>query len=367
MTSRAKLKETTFTLDGKRYHVYGHTITEAKEKARIKKALLTAGIRQAKGEHTVASWANTWLESYKADTVNPAWYKTMQGVVDSIITPCIGHTKIKNIRPVDITRVLNSMAGKSESYTHKVYIILKQIFATAYDNDLILKDPTKPVKLPICGKKTERRTITPYERELTLRASNNHPEDGLFFLLMLYCGLRPQEVAVLRYCDIEPDRQILHVTRSLKSDNTIGEPKSQAGVRDIPMPSILVDFIARLHFKPSDYLCTNTRGERLSHTSIRTLWHRFKREMELEHGTKVKRNALVDPFLPSDLTPYCYRHTYCTDLQDAGVPLVVASRLMGHSDVKLTARVYTHASQDSFNDALSRIDARFKGATGGTT
>ena len=81
--------------------------------------------------------------------------------------------------------------------------------------------------------------------------------------------------------------------------------------------------------------------------------------MEIEHGTKTFRNTLVDPFLPDDLTPYCYRHTYCTDLQDAGVPLVVASRLMGHSDVKITARVYTHASKDSFNDALAKIEKRY--------
>ena len=358
MTSRQKLKEVTFTFDGKRYHTYGRTKAEAREKARVKKALLQAGVREPKGGQTVSMWSKVWIKTYKGN-VDLAWYKTMNRIIENIITPQIGSMPIRNVKPLDITKVLASMSGKSESYIHKVYIVLMQIFETAEDNDLIIRNPVKRAKLPLCADKTDRRPITPYERELTLKTANLHPEDGLFFLLMLFCGLRPQEVAVLQRKDI--DGQILHVTKSLKSDNSIGKPKSKAGIRDVPFPSILLPFID--DFSPDDFICTNLHGERLTKTSIRNLWHRFKREMELTHGTKVFRNALVDPFLPDDLTPYCYRHTYCTDLQDAGVPLVVASRLMGHSDVKITAQVYTHASKDSFNDALKKIEGTTKSTT----
>ena len=57
------------------------------------------------------------------------------------------------------------------------------------------------------------------------------------------------------------------------------------------------------------------------------------------------------------LVPYDLRHTYCTDLERAGVPLNVASRLMGHSSVEITARIYTHTSKDMFDDAASKLDA----------
>ena len=276
----------------------------------------------------------------------------MKGIINNAILPIIGSKPIKAVTPLDITRVLNSVSDKSESYVQKVHLILRQIFSTAEDNDYITKDPTKRAKLPHTEPKEDRRPVTPYERELTLKTAKKHLDTGLFFLIMLYCGCRPQEVAVLTLKDFDFDRQVLHITKALKSDGTIGKPKSKAGIRDIPLPSALADLIPR----KQGYICTNLRGGRLTQTSMRNLWHRFKRLMELEHGTKTFRNALVDPFLPDDLTPYCYRHTYCTDLQDAGVPLVVASRLMGHSDVKVTAKIYTHASTDSFQDALVKIE-----------
>ena len=358
MTSRAELCEVTFSFGGKRYHVYGHTTTEAREKARARKALLEAGVKEVRGNETVSSWAKTWLEVYKAESVSPAWYKTMRGIVNGIIEPSIGTMRVRSVQPIDITRVLSTMAGRSDSYVHKVRIILNQIFEAAEDNGLTARNPVKGAKSPICASKPARRTISVYERELTLKTANKHPRDGLFVLLMLYCGLRPQEAAVLRRSDLDYSRQVLHVTRALKSDGTVGAPKSAAGVRDIPLPSVLIEFLQQFDFQPDEYLCVNAHGNRLSHTSIRGLWRRFRRAMELEHGTQVKRNALVEPHLPPDFTPYLYRHTYCTDLQDAGVPLVVAARMMGHSDVKITARIYTHASADSFDDALARIEVR---------
>lgn len=58
-----------------------------------------------------------------------------------------------------------------------------------------------------------------------------------------------------------------------------------------------------------------------------------------------------------DLVPYDFRHTYCTDLQDAGVPINVARKLMGHSDISLTSRIYTHHSDESIEDARNRLNA----------
>ena len=59
----------------------------------------------------------------------------------------------------------------------------------------------------------------------------------------------------------------------------------------------------------------------------------------------------------SPLTPYDLRHTYCTDLAKSGVPLVTASKLMGHSSVNLTARIYTHVDQEMTLIAAARLDA----------
>lgn len=67
-----------------------------------------------------------------------------------------------------------------------------------------------------------------------------------------------------------------------------------------------------------------------------------------------------------DLVPYCMRHTYCTDLQAAGVPINVAKELMGHSDIKTTSAIYTHSTDVAINHAADMINAH-AGATSGAT
>ena len=80
--------------------------------------------------------------------------------------------------------------------------------------------------------------------------------------------------------------------------------------------------------------------------------------MNIEAGCKTKKKALVPPLrISSDLVMYCLRHTYCTDLQAAGVPINVARELMGHSDISITAKIYTHSSDESFNNAADLINS----------
>ena len=65
--------------------------------------------------------------------------------------------------------------------------------------------------------------------------------------------------------------------------------------------------------------------------------------------------ALKESLTP--LEPYDLRHTYCSDLERAGVPINVASQFMGHADIKITARIYTHTSKDVFEDAAAKLAA----------
>ena len=49
------------------------------------------------------------------------------------------------------------------------------------------------------------------------------------------------------------------------------------------------------------------------------------------------------------------RHTFFTDCQAAGVPLNVAKELMGHSDISVTAKIYTHMVDEVFKQNRKRL------------
>jgi len=96
------------------------------------------------------------------------------------------------------------------------------------------------------------------------------------------------------------------------------------------------------------------------HNCMKRRWKSIKRQMKILMGAKIKRNKILEtkgrPILAPDLQLYCLRHTYCTDLFRAGVPISTAKELMGHSDVRMVDRVYGHFTEDQSDSALDKIN-----------
>lgn len=65
----------------------------------------------------------------------------------------------------------------------------------------------------------------------------------------------------------------------------------------------------------------------------------------------MEKHAIAD-----DLDLYDLRHTYCTDMEKKGVPINIAKYLMGHSDISVTAIIYTHADDETVEQARALID-----------
>ena len=55
------------------------------------------------------------------------------------------------------------------------------------------------------------------------------------------------------------------------------------------------------------------------------------------------------------ITPHVFRHTFCTNMANAGIDLKSLQYLMGHSDAGVTMNVYTHASYDHAEQSMQKI------------
>jgi integrase len=146
---------------------------------------------------------------------------------------------------------------------------------------------------------------------------------------------------------------MLHVKQSMKAGTgEIGAPKTAAGVRDVPIPPPLLGALRVAQGALDEPVFKQpTTGKRHSQSSMDCLWNNFKRDLDISNGAVVYRNQIIESTLADDLVPYCLRHTYGTDLQDAGVPLNVAKYLMGHSDIGVTANIYIHTSESAVEAA----------------
>lgn len=61
-----------------------------------------------------------------------------------------------------------------------------------------------------------------------------------------------------------------------------------------------------------------------------------------------------------EVTSHMLRHTYCIWLYDNGIDLKTAQYLMGHSDIRMTANIYTQIGSDKVQNCSQKIKAIFK-------
>ena len=336
---------TTFVHNGKRYAVYADTVEELYVKKADKKRELEKTVIVYDGKTTVDTWAEEVFDIYKAGTSGLAdtkkrYYK--------YVSPQIGNKPLINVRAVECQNILNNCAGMSFSHLNKLKQELSFIFKKAVTNQLIQFNPAADLHLPDYTKGS-RRSITDRERT-HLYLCYEKDSLYLFFIIMIECGCRPEEVINLIGKDIDREEQLLHI-RGTKTKNSD---------RYVPIPDALFAVIKAT--KPFEPICVNRNGKKHSNSSYTRLYEHLKRDMNISMGCKTYRNSLIPPYpLADDFVPYCLRHTYCTDLCKAGIDVRTAQKLMGHANISVTADIYTHVDINDIKKAADLIRAYASG------
>ena len=168
--------------------------------------------------------------------------------------------------------------------------------------------------------------------------AQTHPA-GLWVLTILYTGLRPERRAALFWEDIDFDRNEIHVYKAVESGTrTIKAPKTPQGFRISPCGRSCESACWRSGGEGTAPVFPSANGGIRSANSLRRLWNSFAHALDLTWARKSGTPNFQHAIAP-DLTPYCLRHTFCTDLQRAGVPINVAKELMGHANISVTANI----------------------------
>ena len=302
-----------------------HTLKDLNEKVNRKKEQIDRGTID--GSMMMSAFGKKYLEAYKQHTVSASWYRDL-GYTWNTIVHGIGDRPMSHVRPIMLQKYLNEL-DLADGTIKKRYDLIRQVFYHAYINGVTDTDYTLGLVRPRGKPTVNGRSITDEERITLLEALDGHRGE-LFCKLMLYCGLRPSEVQALDWSDISLKQRTISVSKALKPDGSIGAPKTVSAYRVVPIPE---HFMALLKSSMSS-------GDIFSHNPKwrRRMWESIRKQ------TGVSYNL------------YDLRHTYCTDLEKMGVPINIASRLMGHSSINITSKIYTHASVEAVEIARNLID-----------
>ena len=181
-------------------------------------------------------------------------------------------------------------------------------------------------------------------------------------VILLGTGLRVSELYGLTKADIDFDRRCIHIHKQLcrMADKPyfVAPPKTSSGNRSIPMTDTVYMAFRRVlenrgHPKAemmvdgySSFLFLDKDGKPKVAMHLENYMRGMRRKYVKKHGNT----------LPS-VTPHVLRHTFCTNMQQAGIDVKSLQYLMGHSNVSVTLDVYTHTDFNAVQEAFTKATA----------
>lgn len=259
---------------------------------------------------------------------------------------------------------LQQQDGRSYSSIHNIRGVLRPAFQLAMDDDLIRKNPFSFPLVDVVVNDSVRRDAITHEQErnfLKFVREDQHFKryyDGIYILFKT--GMRISEFCGLTLKSINFKEHTITIDHQLQKKGSIGyyieEPKTESGVRVIPMNKDVEDCFRRIvrNRKPPkvEPMIDGYTGF-LYFDKDGSVMHALHWEHYFKHIVE-KYNSIYVEKMPK-ITPHICRHTYCSHMATAGMNPKMLQYLMGHADISVTLNTYTHVSLEDVQEELKRL------------
>lgn len=362
------------TADGKKIYrsVFGRTDAEAERKAREIRRRLDAGERIQAGDIAFRMWAERLL-TLKREDLSPSY-------VAGLESRCrwwnarIGDLAISEVLTSDIQDGINALytKGRAKKTLTDYRNTAEAILELAERDRAITYNPARFVDIPRNAKRSTRFALTAEEQEW-IRTTPHRAQ--LAAMVMMYAGLRRGELLALNVSDIDWSEGVIHVTKSVQFMSDGNTPqikrggKTDAATRTVPIPDVLTDTLRQgtKGRSPFEVLICGKDGKHMTEATFSRMWSSYLSVLNEKHGQPIgtpKRSRFSPGGIPMtirNITPHCLRHTYATVLHAAGVDVLTAQKLLGHSDVKTTLSIYTHLDDATAKKDISKLNQYLSG------
>jgi integrase len=329
---------------------------------------ISAGTFVESSPTTVEGYLQKWLETAAKPRLRDNTYKEYVGLIERYVLPSLGSMRLSEMRPLEIQKFYTGLTDKELSprtvrFTHSV---LTSAFKQAVRWRLLAHNPCDSAELPRKAS-AEMQALTPAEAARFLKEAKSDRWSALF-VLALATGLRPSEYLGLKWSDIDLERGVINVQRSLHwrsykaGDWYFAEPKTPRSRRRIPLPtSVLLSLVEhRRHqaeerlkagpdYKNLDLVFATGEGQPLIRLNI--VQKHFKPILERAQ-------------LPATLRLYDLRHTCATLLLAANENPKLVSERLGHASITLTMDTYSHVMPDMQQGASDKLEEMLFTQTG---
>jgi integrase len=242
---------------------------------------------------------------------------------------------------------LNKLAAtKSKDRVLQMRAYLRDIFAEAVDQDFLVKDPARKVKVPAQLRDTDTTTLS--WDQLRMALNELSPRDRLLLELEMTNALRPSELFALKWKSFDSEESTMKVTETVYKGKIRSWGKTRKSLAVIHIPSGLSTDLAEWRTEcpdpsPDAFIFSNQDGGFLDTDNYRK---------------RVLHKLAKDLGLPK-LTFQVIRRTIATLAQKKGTVKDVQG-VLRHSRTATTMDVYMQEIPESVQETLNSINQELR-------
>lgn len=323
-----------------------------------------------------SEWLKIWLREYAFPSVKLSTYGSYHTYIHKHIIPTFPKVSLKELRPDHLQKFLNHKLqsgrldngeGLSANTVRKINVMIGTALRQALHSNLVSRNVADMVKLPPIDQQ-EMRVLSMEEQHRLEEACLQSPDlAAMGVYLSVNTGMRLGEILGLTWDDVDLQNGIIYVRQTLnrlKVYDTIGEanavartvieigtPKSKHSKREIPLfeacrnnmllyQSKQREAIQKLDgaYEDMGYVFATPLGRYMEPKTFQDL---FKRQVAASGIADANFHAL--------------RHTFATRSLEAGMDILVLSRILGHAQPSTTLNKYGHALPDHKRSSMAGL------------
>lgn len=297
---------------------------------------------------TLGEWLDKWLDEYMIFTVRESTLDSYRAMVKNQVKPFIGGKQIASLTTADMQKFYNKIKkegrvrehpihGKTlaDSMVRGVHMMLHEALDTAVKERLLAKNPTNGTTVPKCNY-PEKQILGDSQLDTFLEAIKGEEYWDAFFYVEVMTGLRRGEICGLKWQDINFEENKLQVKRSVSVKKgggvSIGETKTETGVRSILMPPSVADVLQ------------NRKQTAITEWVFPNFMHP---EQPISPATAYRKLKIILKHAGLPLIRFHdLRHTFATHATHGGVDPKTLAGILGHTNASFTLDTYTHVTSD---------------------
>jgi integrase len=288
-------------------------------------------------EQTFGQLADLWLAERKRE-VRPRTLEDYTWAVDKHLRPYFGETALSTVTAREVDRFRHLKADEGVLGVNQINKLLNRaasILDLAVDYGYLAVNPARGQRRRFKGTTPARSYVEPEQLMTLLKASEGlYDGKGLALMaVMAGAGLRISEVLDLLRKDVNTGSGFLRIRVS----------KTPAGVRDVNLSPALRELLA-LYLNdrpgdPDDLVFPTRTGRADNRNNVRR--RLIVKAVEAANPMLIRLG--IEPI--GRLSPHGLRHSYASLRSACGYSLASTTKQIGHTDVRFTQNVYTHAPE----------------------